>query len=68
MNTATRNPVEALLDKVEWEKLPDQASGEIPHATHKGILKIGDRRLKVYQLSDGNRIIDETDLFDFFSD
>lgn len=52
-----------LLDSVVWE--PTGADGAnadgLPYATHSGVLTLGELELRVYQLSDGRRIIDADD-------
>lgn len=59
----SRTPVDDALDRVEWHPCDVVASIDgIPHATHSGVLKLGTVELKVYQLSDGRRIIDAADL------
>ena len=67
--TKKRTPIDLILDAVEWKAL---ATGEpsddgIPVATHEGILRIGNAELKVYQLSNGVRVIEEQSLVRFFS-
>ena len=59
--------IDILFDAVAW--LPVETpehSGEIPHTTHEGVLKIGDSSLKVYTLSDGQRIVDADDMHELF--
>lgn len=55
-------PIEMALDKCEWvavdNAIPDP-EGNIPHVTHRGILKILDLEMECFQLSDGQRIISE---------
>ena len=61
--------IAGLLDGVEWERLsspPDGAPTDLPVATHSGVLQIGDVALRVYQLSNGHRVIDEADLAPLF--
>lgn len=66
----SREPVDKLLDAVDWQPLigpaPQDHDG-IPWATHRGIFEIAGLKLRVYQLSDGRRIIDADDLHDFLS-
>jgi hypothetical protein len=49
--------IERLLDSVAWKPLaaPEDA-GDLPYATHQGVLTIGDVELLLYQLSTGERI------------
>ncbi len=51
-------PIEKLLNDVEWKETGEASSGSDRHpvATHRGILRIADIELIVYQLSDGSRI------------
>ena len=57
-------PIDRMLSQIEWQKVdhipPDTYS--LPYVTHCGVLVIGDINLKVYQLNNGKRIIDEEDL------
>jgi hypothetical protein len=61
------SPIEKMLDKIEWIPLEgDAGDNELPHATHSGVLEIGSMKLRVFQLSDGTRIVEENDLIAFF--
>lgn len=61
------SPIDKMLDKIEWEPLEGEAvEGDLPHATHSGILDLGGMKLRVFQLSDGKRVIEENDLIAFF--
>jgi len=65
-----KSPIEALLDSIEWtayEKKHEIDDG-IPFATHYGTLAFYGISLKVYQLSDGQRVIDADDVRAMFSD
>jgi hypothetical protein len=62
-----RKPIEILMDGVLWEVLPPQPPGDIPHATHRGVLKIGDYELEVFQLSNGGRVISAESLEALFA-
>lgn len=63
---ATKHPIDRLFDRIAWEALPStkgDTESELPWATHCGILAFpglnGETvELLVYQLSDGNRVID----------
>lgn len=60
-------PVERLLDQVEWLPLPpNDEPGDLPYATHEGILRIGDLELKCYTLNTGARVFEVNDLLRFF--
>lgn len=62
------SPMERMLDAVEWTPIPNTfATVGIPYATHEGSLEIGETSLRVYQLSNGQRIIDGEDFEAFFS-
>jgi len=59
--------MDVILDSLEWRPLgePDQYEGEdatLPHATHEGLLQIGNARLRCFQLSDGRRVFDLDDI------
>ena len=62
------NVFDRLLDVLEWKRLLDHAqeADEIPHATHEAILDIGAAKLRVYQLSNGQRVIHADDVRKFF--
>ena len=65
-----RTPIEMLLDGIEWKPInPDgiyNLNGDLPVATHQGILHIEDIELRVYQLSDGRRVIEQQDMVNLF--
>lgn len=57
-----------ILDAIPWEPVPrPPAPGEdgLPYVTHKGIMVIGDLRMRVYTLSDGQRIINGEDFLNW---
>jgi hypothetical protein len=61
---------EKLLNEVDWKEVeipPDERHNDL-YATHEGILKIGVFQFRVYQLNNGQRIIDKEDLDKFFDD
>lgn len=62
-----KQPIERLLDEVEWTACSDQEPIDgIPNVTYKGILSLGpDIKMRVYQLSDGQRVIDAEDMKQF---
>lgn len=55
--------IDVLLDRIDWTPVDrSPQDGSLPHVTHEGILNIGpDVSLTVYQLSDGQRVIDQDD-------
>lgn len=52
------------LDHLKWEPVekPDVVDPELPYVTHLGMLRLGDVEIEVYQLSNGQRIIDPESL------
>lgn len=59
-----KSQIDQLTDAIEWTETPLPSgleSGEV-YATHSGKLVIGSLALRVYQLSDGTRVIDGDDL------
>jgi hypothetical protein len=67
----SKTPIDAMLDLVKWEPInadqenyPDENS--LPIATHRGLLRIGDYQLEVFQLSNGERVISKQGLDDLF--
>lgn len=62
-------PVDQILDDAKWEALPEQTPSDdgIPHATHRGELTIAGKKLVLFQLSDGRRVIEGKSLEAFFA-
>ena len=64
--------VDMLFDKVEWTAIPNanvqESDNDIPVATHRGVLKIGNHSLRVYRLNNGQSIINAEDLVNFMED
>ena len=60
--------VNRMLDAVAWMPQPEPLDNPnmLPFVTHSGVLDLGGIKLKVYQLSNGNRIIDADDLHKLF--
>lgn len=61
-----------MLDAVDWVKAPPPGEIQpgqegIPHVTHSGILDVGGIKLRVFQLSDGKRIVDAEDIERLFT-
>lgn len=54
-------PIDRMLDAGTWTPLPEpgEAPEGLPHATHAGVLRIGELELPVVQLSDGQRLVTE---------
>jgi hypothetical protein len=64
-----KNPMTAILDSVDWT--PVEPPGEsnfagLPTVTHQGVLTISGVAMRVYQLSDGKRVIAREDMERFF--
>lgn len=63
-------PMDNLFGAVEWTALPRDGDepwdGVEPHATHEGTLTIAGFSFRVYQLSDGSRVLDADDVAAFF--
>jgi hypothetical protein len=55
-----------MLDGLEWRELKGTPEGDLPYATHEGILAIGEYKMRVYQLNDGRRVINGEDIAGFF--
>ena len=60
-------PIDILLDAIQWEPIheiqdDDPEKSDLPRATHRGILKIGELELDVYQLDNGQRLISKESL------
>jgi len=56
-----KSPIELMLDNVNWQPIDRNATfnadSDLPVATHEGILNVGNLSLRVYQLSNGQRVI-----------
>lgn len=63
-----KRPIDKLFDTVQWVRLSPivLTGGYVPYATHSGILHVGELEFKVYQLSNGQRVIAEEDMIKFF--
>lgn len=66
------SPIEKMLALVEWTETQNaqeqQNESGLPHATHEGVLSIGDMKLRCYRLSNGMAIFDADDMKAFFGD
>lgn len=66
-------PIEMMLQGVTWVPVPEGGTrdamhqGDIPYATHSGVLDLMGHQFRVYRLSDGNTVINADDLNAFFS-
>lgn len=48
---------------VDWQPLPaPDSESTLPHATHEGVLRVGDIELKCFQLTNGQRVFDLNDV------
>lgn len=63
-------PTEQLLEGVDWTLGPDadQPGGDMPHATHSGVLEFAGVSLRCYRLSDGRTVFHADDVHRFFGD
>jgi hypothetical protein len=68
MSTSAKAPIEMMLDSVTWKPVEwsEQSNDGIPYATHEGAFEMQGFQFKVYQLSNGQRLIDHDDLMRFF--
>lgn len=64
----SETPADQLLLNVVMRPIKRLAPvrGSLPYATHEGELEIGGTVLKVFQLSDGRRVIEAESLARFF--
>ena len=56
-----KKTMDALLDTVEWREVEIAMYADddtMPYVTHEGVLDVGGMKLKVFQLSDGHRVIE----------
>jgi len=61
------SPIDRMMDGVQWEILPPQTEpSDLPYATHKGTLRIGDFAFDAYRLSNGLRVLDADSVERFF--
>ena len=61
-----KTPIDTLFDGVKWVPTGlTESESDLPVATHEGILHLFDRDFRVYELSNGMRIIHADDLIDF---
>lgn len=61
----TKPPIDLMMDRVQWTPIPGADGveiGEMPYATHVGILEIGPCRIECARLSNGQRVITEAGL------
>ena len=64
-NEMAKAPIETLFDGVKWVPTGLTSTGDELVATHEGVLTILGWDLKVYQLNDGQRVIDVDDFENF---
>lgn len=56
-----------ILAGLDWKPVEEpDASSDIPHATHQGVLELYGHKLRCYRLSDGRAIIHADDVHAFF--
>lgn len=64
-------PIDILVGAVEMTPLPvddEPRADGLLHATHEGVLEIGELTIRVWQLSDGQRVLDAGDVERFFGE
>jgi hypothetical protein len=55
-------PINAVLNALDWKPVPaPTVLTNLPYVTHEGILSIGNSDLHLFQLSDGQRVINAED-------
>ena len=54
-------PIESLLTNVDWVRTRNEPKGDLPYATHEGVLKIGEIALRCYRLNTGQAIFNAED-------
>lgn len=61
-------PIESLLSGMEWTEVTPkpEPEGNMPYATHSGLLDIHGLQLRCYRLSTGQAVIDADDMRAFF--
>jgi hypothetical protein len=59
-------PIESMLAGIDWQETPTQPVGDLPYATHSGVLEIAGKRLRCYRLNTGQAIFDADDVNAFF--
>ena len=59
--------IDDILNNLTWEPVPREGerASDLPHVTHRGVLRIGSRELECLQLSNGQRIFTEESLMKF---
>lgn len=67
----SKTPIDMMLDGLEWKEVPppvviDHGDGDVPYATHSGVLEIAGKSLRCYRLSNGQAVFHADDLNDFF--
>ncbi len=60
-----KSPIDIAMDQVEFKETGNKPEGDMPYATHEGLLKIGDLEFKCYRLSTGQSVIDSDDFNNF---
>lgn len=61
--------IPAFLNNVEWETLPPQDdSNGMPYATHSGVLELMGKKLRCFQLSNGEAVFDADDFNEFMEE
>lgn len=64
-----KSPIEMMLDSVNMsavEITTERCNSDLPHVTHTGVLTIEGKELEIVQLSNGQRVINQESLMEFF--
>ena len=67
MTAAPLPNIDALFSRVEWQpkEAPEQP-GDLPYATHSGVLDLFGHKMRCYRLSSGVTVFDADDFVRFF--
>lgn len=60
-----KQPIDMMLDGIDWvpaQQAESVADDGLPYVTHTGVLDIAGHKLRVHQLSNGQRVIAHEDL------
>lgn len=60
--------IPAFMQDVDWQETGAVYEGELPYATHAGVMELMGHKLRCYRLNDGRAIFDADDLNAFMSD
>ena len=57
-------PIDMMLDGAEWRQVdnPNSGNNDLPYVTHEGCIELLGQRIKVVQLSTGERLFPEGEI------